>query len=56
MRRSAVTNAVILHHSDNDVNLHYHCNAFISLISVFGLSSFKEHIFQRTPLSDCFQL
>ena len=56
MRRSAVTNATILHHSDDDVDLHYHCNAFISLFSVFGLPNFKENIFQRTPLRDCFQI
>ena len=48
MHRIAVTNAAILHHSNDDVDLHYHCNAFMSLFSVFGLSSIKEHIFQRT--------
>ena len=51
MHRIAVTNAAILHHSDDDVDLHYHCNAVMSLFSVFGLSSIKEHIFQRTPLN-----
>ena len=56
MHRTAVTNAAILHHSDDDVNLHYHFNAFISLISVFDLPSFKEHTFLRTPLSACFQI
>ena len=52
--RSAVTNAAILHH-DDDVDLLYHCNAFVSLLNVSGLPSFNEHIFQKTPLSDYFQ-
>ena len=56
MHRSAVSNAAVLLHSDDDVNLHYHCNAFISFISVLDLPNFKEHIFERTPLSDCFQI
>ena len=47
MHRSAVTNAAVLHHQDGDVDLHYCYNAFVSLFSVSGLSSFKEHIFQR---------
>ena len=56
MYRIAVTNAAISHHSDDDVDLPYHCNAFIYLFSVFGLPSIKGHIFQRPPLSDCFQI
>ena len=56
MHLIAVTNAAISYHSDEDVDLHYHCNAFKSLFSVFGLPSIKEHIFQRTPSSNCFQI
>ena len=55
MHRITVTNAAISHHSEDDVDLHYHCNAFVSF-SVFGLPSIKEHIFQRNPLSNCFQI
>ena len=44
--RSVVTNAAILHQYD-DVYLLYHCNAFVSLLSVYGLSSFNELIFQK---------
>ena len=55
MHRSAVTNATILHHQD-DVGLLYHCNAFVSLFSVSGLPSFKEHMFQVIPLSGRFQI
>ena len=51
MRRIAVTNAAISNHSDDNVDLHYHCNAFMPLFSVFGLPSIKDHIFQRTPLN-----
>ena len=56
MYHSAVTNEVILHHQDDDVDLFYHCNAFVSLFSVSGIPSFKGHIFQRATLSDCFQI
>ena len=56
MYHIAVTNGATSHHSDDDVDLHYHSNAFIYSFSVFGLPSIKEHIFQRTPLSDCFQI
>ena len=56
MYHIAVTNGATSHHSDDDVDLHYHSNAFIFSFSVFGLPSIKEHIFQRTPLSDCFQI
>ena len=56
MHSSAVTNPAILHHQDDDVDLLYHCHAFVSLCSVSGLPSFKEHTIQRTPLSDCFQI
>ena len=56
MHHRAVTNAPILYHEDDDVDLLYHCNAFVSLFSVPGLPSFKERVFQRTPLSDCFQI
>ena len=52
MHRSAVTNAAILHHQDDDVALHNHWKAFISLFS--ALTDFKEHTSQKTPLSDCF--
>ena len=38
-----------MHHYDDDVNLIYHCNMFISLFSVSGFSSFKEYVFQGTP-------
>ena len=33
-----------------------HCNLFVFLSSVSGFPSFKEHIFQGTPFSDCFQI
>ena len=56
MHRSAVTNAAVLHHQDGDVDLHYCYNALVSLFSVSGLSSFKEHVFQRTTLSYCFHI
>ena len=56
MHRIAVTNAAILHHEDVDVDLLYHFNAFVSLFKVSGLPSFKEHVFQRIHLSDCFQI
>ena len=46
MHYNAVANAPILHHQDDVVDLLYHCNIFISLFSVSGLSSFKEQIFQ----------
>ena len=42
MHRIPVTNAAISHHADDDVDLRYHCNAFISLFSVFDLPSIKE--------------
>ena len=35
MHRIAVSNAAISHHADDDVDLHYHCNAFISSFSVW---------------------
>ena len=56
MHRIAITNAAILRHQDDDVDLRYHCNAFLSFFSVYGLLGFKEHVFQRTPMSDCFQI
>ena len=56
MHRNAVTNAMILHHEDDDVDLLYHCNVLISLFTVSGLPIFKEHIFQRTRFSGCFQI
>ena len=56
MHRIPVTNAAISLYSDDDVDLRYHCNAFISLFSVLDLPSIKEHILQRAPLSDCFQI
>ena len=34
----------------------YHCNLFVSLSSVSSFPSFKEHIFQGTPFSGCFQI
>ena len=48
MHRSAAINAAILHREDT--------NVFLSLFSVSGLSSFKEHIFQGTPFRACFQV
>ena len=56
MHCNAVTNAAILHHSDNDVDLPYHYNVSLSLFSVSGLPSFKEHIFQGISFSGCFQI
>ena len=47
--------AAISHHWDDDVDLFCHYNVHISLFSVFGFPSFKEHIFERTPFSGCFQ-
>ena len=38
----------------NDVDLLYHYNMSVSLFSVSGLSSFKEHIFQGIPFSGSF--
>ena len=54
--RKAFTNAAILHHYDDNVDLLYNCNVFVFLFSVSGLSSLKERIFQRTPFSGCFQI
>ena len=56
MHRSAVTNAAILHHLDDDVDLLYHCNMPASLFSVSSLPSFKEHIFQGIPFNGCIQI
>ena len=55
MHRSAVTFAAIVYHYGDDVGLVYYCNVFVSLFSVSGLLSFKERIFQGTPLSRIFQ-
>ena len=51
MHRIAVTSA-----KDDDADLLCHCNVFLSLFGVFVLPSFKEHIFQGTPFSGCFQM
>ena len=56
MHRSDVANAGILDHSNDNADLVNHCNAFLSLFSVYGLPSFKEHLFQRTPFSGCFKI
>ena len=37
----AVKNAAILHHYDDDADLLYYWNVFISFSSVSGLQSFK---------------
>ena len=47
--------AAILHHYDDDVDLTCHWNVFMSLSSVSGFPNFKEHIFQGTRFSGCFQ-
>ena len=52
----AVSNAAILHHQDDDADLLYHCIVSVSLLTVSGLPSFKEHIFQRTRFSGWFQI
>ena len=36
MHRSAATNAAILHHQDDDVDLFDHCNVFVYLFSASG--------------------
>ena len=50
------SNTAVLHRKDDDIDLHYHCNAFLSLFSVSGLHRFKEHIFHRASLSYYFQI
>ena len=37
----------VSHNQVDDVDLLYHCYMFISLFSVSGFPSFKEHIFQK---------
>ena len=44
---------MLLPMQDDDVVFLYICNAFVSLFSVSGLPSFKEHIFRRTTFSGC---
>ena len=56
MHHGTDTNAAIWHHEDDDVDLLYHCNTFVSLFSVSGFPSFIEHVFQRTALNNCFQI
>ena len=46
---------MISNHKDDDADLLYHCNLCVSLLSVSGFPSFKEHIFERTHSSGCFQ-
>ena len=48
--------AAILHHYDDNVDLLCYCNVLLSLFSVSGFPSFKEHKFEGTPFSDCFQI
>ena len=43
-------------HENDDVDLLYRCNVFVSLFSVSGLLSFKERIFQDTFFSGYFQI
>ena len=45
MNRIAVTSEAILHHEGDDVDLLYDCNASVSLVSVYDLLGFKEHVF-----------
>ena len=47
--------ATVSHHKDDDVDLACHCNVFNVLSCVSAFPSFKEHIFQGTPFSGCFQ-
>ena len=56
MHHNDVANAAILDHSNDNADLVHHCNAFLSLFSVYGLPSFKEHLFQKTPFSGCFKI
>ena len=56
MHPRAVANTTILHHEDDDVDLRYHFNAFISLFSVSGLQSSKGQVFQRSTLHDCIKI
>ena len=46
--------APILHHQDDDVDRLCHCNVFVSLFSMSGFWSVKEHIFEEKPFGDCF--
>ena len=43
MHGIVVTNGAIVHHEGDDVDLLYHCNAYVFLLSVYGLLGFKEH-------------
>ena len=43
--------AAILYHWDDDVDLLYHCNLFISLFSVSAFPSFKEKTYFKEQLS-----
>ena len=52
----AVSNAAILDHQDDDADLLHHCIVSVSLLTVPGLPSFKEYIFQRTHFSGWFQI
>ena len=56
MHRSAVTNPTSLHHEDDDVDLLYYCNVFVSLFSVSGLLTFEKHILQGIPFNGRFQI
>ena len=47
--------AVFLHHYDH-VDLLYHRYMLAALFSVSDFHSLKEHIFQQTPFSGCFQM
>ena len=42
--------------ADDDVDLAYHWNVFMSLSTVSGFPNFKEHIFPGTPFTWCFQI
>ena len=48
MDRNSFRNAAFLHDSDDDVDLLYHCNLFVSLFSVSGFPNLKEHISRNT--------
>ena len=49
MHRIAVTNAGISHHSDDDFDIHYHCNAFVSLLVCLDCLVLKNTYFKEPP-------
>ena len=48
--------AETFYHLDDDVDLLYHCNMFISLFSVSVFVSFKGHILRGTSFTGSFQI